>query len=505
MQTDEIPSNTIEPQTLQNLKLPDSVNTAVFTLNRSLPSGAGLLLAGSPDGIYPATRADGTLGNESEICFRSGSNEANEDSPALFEPLPENPHRLRVKPEGLRIMSKYRLKNAAAELLPEFRVHHCSYRLLPGAYKVGIYRRADGKSASYGNLMRCESVHVCPVCSEYETQKSRHKLQIGVDNWIAAGGGVVMITRTSQHTAADALQVTLSRQLDALRRMKGTRAYNALALRFGIVHTVRNLEATWGVLNGWHPHTHELLFLERALKPHDLADLEQLLNQLWRSYLAKVGAFADVEHGFKMSANRAAIADYVSKQGFNSVSAPEGNLAAEMALGKTKRGRVAGRFTPFQLLIVYARGKSTPEGKLAGQLFREYGLATKGRSHLHWSKGAQEALGISEASLQAAMEAAMERVPAYAALPLPVWKWIRERGLQGEILALVLENEYREGFEDALRRLGAEFDGDLEPEPGFMPGSLIVREAPESHNSGSDLAPERRRQLRLIYPPPVHW
>jgi hypothetical protein len=172
-----------------------------------------------------------------------------------------------------------------------------------------------------------------------------------------------------------------------------------------------------------------------------------------------------------------------------------------MSLGKTKRGRLSGRFTPFQLLIGYAREKDTPDGKRAGALFREYAFATKGRSHLHWSKGAQDALGISEQAMEAAMEAAMERVEAYAELPLPLWKWIRERGLQGEVLALAVQFEYREGFEDALRRLGAEIqDGDLIPEPGFIPGIVPELVKPPEPPAAAPL-----RQPRLIYPPPVRW
>src|SRR5205085_2664419 len=46
----------------------------------------------------------------------------------------------------------------------------------------------------------------------------------------------------------------------ALSRAKGTRRARELAVRAGIVGAIRSLEVTHGEINGWHPHTHELLF-----------------------------------------------------------------------------------------------------------------------------------------------------------------------------------------------------------------------------------------------------
>jgi hypothetical protein len=269
----------------------------------------------------------------------------------------------------------------------------------PGA---AVYRAPGGEAAEFADVHTCGSVWHCPICAAKITNSRREELQAAIAAWAERGGEVYLVTRTFSHEKhgrelssddgdAPGLMQLMSK---ALSRAKGTRRALALAERAGVVGTIRALEVTHGEMNGWHPHTHELVFA----RPGELGRLRTLRNGWIRELMKRgiagmrAGMTKDEKaeqlrylrrHALTVQGGRFA-AEYVAKFGMEPRTESGGRhgLASEVARGHVKAGqRFSGR-TPFGLLQLYVE-----EGdKRAGMLFREYALAFMGRRQLYWGE-----------------------------------------------------------------------------------------------------------------------
>lgn len=159
--------------------------------------------------------------------------------------------------------------------------------------------------------------------------------------------------------------------------------------RTGFKGAVRALETTYGE-NGWHPHTHELLFL-KGDDEQILSELEAL-RQYWTSAVMKAGLGQCNQHGFTVG-NADEAAAYVSKFG-DIEPAPRWDTAREMTRQHSKIARKKGR-TPFAILFDAMNG----DGE-AKALFREYAEQFKGKRQLYYTPGLRDALGLGEVSDQ---------------------------------------------------------------------------------------------------------
>jgi len=191
-----------------------------------------------------------------------------------------------------------------------------------------------------------------------------------------AGGSVLLMTLTVPHSREDEPFSLLARLLKAYRAFgQGKRAWTALLP--GVVGSVRALEVTHGMANGWHPHLHVLVFLEGEAHPKKWAPvlLEQWAKVTKRHKLGEVNG-----HGLRLDDGSQA-AKYASKWG----------LEDELTKAHIKQGRKGGNRTPWALLADYTEGD-----KHAGHLFREFFLAFKGKSQLQWSRGLRAHFGLNQ-------------------------------------------------------------------------------------------------------------
>lgn len=257
-----------------------------------------------------------------------------------------------------------------AKEIQQERVCYCCRQRAPFVGKIAINRSPDGR-ASYSGLYHCASIWACPVCAAAITEKRRRAVSELIRAAKLRGYGVALATYTLRHHKGDRLIDLLVMLLQAYRMMKSggsvTRSHGwaGFAYEHGWAGSIRCLEVTYGD-NGWHVHIHELVFFSPDVAALvNLDTVQSDLADLWIAALRKCGGSADVQHGVKVQDGNAAD-KYVAKWG----------LEHELTKAPTKRAGLDGR-TPHQLLDDFGQGD-----KQAGELFREYAAAFKGRAQL---------------------------------------------------------------------------------------------------------------------------
>ena len=329
--------------------------------------------------------------------------------------------------------ARFQLQRAAQGLLPGQRVAHCQ-RSTMSASGVAVYRSEEG--ASYGNLATCGSVWHCPICAAKVTEARRQELQDAINVWAKRGGEVFLMSLTFPHQDHQRLADNLSAFAEALKRFKNSRAYKGTMKEIGAPGSIRALEVTHGS-NGWHPHTHDLVFAERgqleklrtlqlvwieALIRADLADRSQTNDMMRAAFDVQNGDYA---------------AEYVAKFGHEASNASKvltqntWGASHEMTKSHAKVGKRLGGRTPFTLLADFIKGD-----KASGDLFVEFGLHFKGKRQLFWSPKLRKALELTEAE-RSDLEIAAEPLPdreLVTVLSQEQWKLILSRNARFEVL-----------------------------------------------------------------------
>lgn len=273
-------------------------------------------------------------------------------------------------------VERFALQSVARSILPKSRTAACLRNRLKGAPAVGVkYSKARAR-ASYCNLQTCGSVWSCPCCAAKISEHRRAELTALVKAHRAAGGVVLLATRTFAHTAFDSLAGLLAGLKVAEDKYRSGAPAKRLREAFGIVGTVRSVECTYGQ-HGWHPHIHELVFL-RADVDHDA--LRAAMYSRWHSACTRAGLPLPSEaHGVDVRDGTYA-AQYAAKWG----------LEHELTKWHSKKGRGAS-LTPFDLLRV-ALETHSDEARAgactaARSLFSEYATCFKGKRQLVYSPG----------------------------------------------------------------------------------------------------------------------
>ncbi len=241
----------------------------------------------------------------------------------------------------------------------------------------------------------CASVWACPHCSSKISESRKNSVEQLLDKHIKDFGnpadnhrdkinnsGIFLATLTLPHTLNQPLGDVL-KVLQKAKKLFKQRGYFKSLKRNFLVGNVDSLEITYGK-NGWHPHYHILLLMNtHTLLPNSKinlmsADYKKALFESWQKCVsdASDGMFQINKFGTDIRDGSFA-AGYVSKWG----------LQHELTKGHVSKKGKQGSITPFQML--------EPENKDKYKtLFREYYLATKGKSQLRASKGLWDLYGI---------------------------------------------------------------------------------------------------------------
>jgi hypothetical protein len=348
----------------------------------------------------------------------------------------------------------------------QFRVAMC-HRGTDGA-PPAIKRSPDRMHARYAGLQSCGSVWHCPICAPKVAAGRRDEMNEAIAAHLKSGGDVYLATYTLQHDAekfgAGKLADELGALAKALSALKGSRAYRDLLGQVEALGTIRALEVTFGEMNGWHCHTHELIFAGRGqlellrgirdlwaaqlvkrdlagLKPGDIGEERQqkLLALLERCFVVEPGDKA---------------AQYVAKFGREpETERGAWGIASEMTRGHLKRGRSGavdegqpqrcGHVSPWGLLNDYVDGDAR-----SGVLWREFAIAFQGRRQLFWSRDLRKHFfGIVERSDEELAAEPDKRCSEYVcSLPGGQWATVLEHNARHELLRVAAE-----GGADAVR------------------------------------------------------
>ena len=331
------------------------------------------------------------------------------------------------------------LQSHAGYLMPNYSVAFCLKSIIHGYSGVDVLYSPSSQTAHFGGLMRCKSAWMCPCCASNITEARRKEMMIALKKAKSLGYKMVMVTYTFSHHRGDVLKSMMTKLSKAFGRYKSGRQSQVLKVRHGVVGTIKALEVTHSLMNGWHPHIHELVILQGD------ADVQAFANDAstnWQHSAAMSGLDMD-EHGFNLVECDEWIAEYVAKYGIepskNTVEAHDNgwNESTELTKWHMKNSKASScsergykeHITPFGLLKYSSRGDVQ-----AGALFVEYALAFKGLKQLHWSKGLKELFAIEEKTDEEIIDEQEDDVITMVHLSRDDWKIIVGNDCRGELL-----------------------------------------------------------------------
>lgn len=324
---------------------------------------------------------------------------------------------------------RFWLQSQARALLPGERVAECMRTISPGLPAVEIMHSPRNKTAYYRNLAQCSSVWCCPVCAARITAQRQKELTEVLAAALQQGLTPVMITYTLRHNVGHKLDDLLSGLLEAFRAFKSGREFQRIRDEFGWVGSVRTLEVTHGD-NGWHPHIHELVFLELPAGVDPAPGLRSWVTDRWLRVLAKQGFDASWAYGVDVKTANSAIAEYVAKYGHEPLYDRPWGVESEISRAPVKVASHDGR-TAFKLLEDFGMGD-----KQAGALFIEYASVFKGRNQLVWSRGLRDRLKLPDVLDDDALPIDQPEAWVLAYLTKAEWAVILKNDERGKLLVV---------------------------------------------------------------------
>ena len=318
------------------------------------------------------------------------------------------------------------------------------------APNVDVVLRSGGGEparAYYRGLAHCGSVWACPVCSN----KIRVKRAKEIQQLVEAHGQArtLMLSLTVRHGMGDELASIVRGITLAWAKVQQGSEWRDLLGAHGARGFIRALETTYGA-NGWHPHFHMVVFLDRSLEVDEVEALREALSVRWRQKVRLVLGSKhqpDDEHGCDLRPLHAA--EYIAKMGL------------ELTDPFTKEGRGGSR-TPWQVAtdavsaLDQRDAKVRSKGRQDAKLWTTYTTAMKGRKMLNYTRFVQDLrrqLGLVEKSdkeLSSEVEGQEADEDVQEVLVAQIdrleWRAVRcVRGARGQLLDLVERGHREEG------------------------------------------------------------
>jgi len=302
--------------------------------------------------------------------------------------------------------ARYHLNKVIADIMQDDSIGErmllCGRRPVPCKKALVVYDR-EADRLYRKNLMSCNLVWACPVCSARITGKRRAELSEVLGQW---QGSVIMGAFTVGHHAGDSL-AEIKKIIDgACRSLLSGRAGQAVKHETGIIGTIQANEVTWSMDNGWHPHRHVLFVADRFLSKDELARFTDHITTRFRGQVEKHhGYTGDRAVHITVGKDRNELLDYFFKWG----------VADELLAFQVKGSRDKTHLTPFELADRFgAFGEHRDR-----LLFREYISVFRGSRRASYSRGLKALLGIAEKTDQALLaEVEAVQVLPVEALPL---------------------------------------------------------------------------------------
>lgn len=258
------------------------------------------------------------------------------------------------------------------------RFHNClSASRDKQSLNISIMSNADQK-CNYAGLQTCGSRSACTCCSSRLCEISRQDIMKASTQHLNNGGGFALMTLTIPHKLSDKLDDLIRLGTEARKIFNQNDSVKRIYKEMGRIGYIRAFEDKHGA-NGWHPHNHFLIYLDKALTEKKRISIQARLLKHWQSACISVGLPCPNEHGldFMSCTDPLKASDYVIKDSF------------EITYSSTKSSKT-GSINAFELLSYepYQFGSRRA-------LWREYYLATKGKARITWSRGLKARFGIN--------------------------------------------------------------------------------------------------------------
>jgi hypothetical protein len=285
---------------------------------------------------------------------------------------------------------RFSIQRAARSVIGNYdhRLMGCCVRQHPMAGAVEVWRDPATNSAHFRGLEQCSRVWTCPVCAQRITRERRKELTYALAAAKLKGWAPVLMTFTLRHTRDDTLESLIDGLGAAVRRFKSGREYQDFKSEWRIQGGIKALEVTYGE-NGWHPHVHEIVFLDFKANSRSMDGMKRWAADLWLAALGQEGFSASYEHGLDIRTADSDVADYVAKWGHEPRELAWG-VENEIAGAPNKKAHFDG-LTPFQLLECVGNGDAQ-----ARMLFQEYASVMQGKRQLVWTRGLRAALEMPD-------------------------------------------------------------------------------------------------------------
>ena len=294
-----------------------------------------------------------------------------------------------------------------------------------GGVEVNLLQKAG--RAFYKGLQTCGSVWTCPICGNKIQEIRRQEIAHGMKYFYGQGKQAVMITFTFPHEKNQLLKTLLDQFKEALKLLRKGGTFSRKCKSFGYEGLIRSLEITHGQ-KGWHPHTHELWFVDANLCEEDF---KKFILAKWFDACNQAGLIAEnkekafLEHSIDVRFN-CSTSDYLAK--FDDSN--NWGIDREMAKASSKKGKKAGRH-PFAL---------ADENEDA--LFLEYTKAIKGTAQIYWSPGLKKTVNIEELTDKEASELeGDDELKIVGMIPKRLWYTVTKKELRAKVLDLTEDNK----------------------------------------------------------------
>ncbi len=301
------------------------------------------------------------------------------------------------------ITERYMLLSSVRSLMPLSRQAKC-HRLTRGC-DISVLKNTEFNSVKFSGVQTCGSVWSCPICAAKISERRKIEVVSAIEQHLQNQGHLYFLTLTFRHTKEQSLAENLKKQAKALKYFRDSRPYKDIYKKhIGYLGLIRAKEVTWGMSNGWHPHTHEIIF---AQNKKSFQSIKRILFPAWSKACVKAGLLPpsyarglDIRGGDKAG-------DYVNKFGSE--------------LTKTHFKKAKGdRYSPFDLLRSYFY----EDNKLHGAKFVEFAEHFQGSRQLYWTNGLKAKFYINDKNDQELAEEHQEPHTHIADIKLNQWRAI---------------------------------------------------------------------------------
>lgn len=304
---------------------------------------------------------------------------------------------------------------------------------LTGSQVAVLLSSKHGK-AFFDGLQTCGNVWTCPVCAAKVQERRRLEIAEAMEHFYQVGSRqAVMVTFTFPHKKLMKLKDLLTKQAEGFTFLRKGKQWDKFKSKNAFEGLIRSLEVTYGV-NGWHPHTHELWFINREI---DEFSFTEFVKEKWKRACIKSGlldendakqlkAFEQYAVDIKFNCKAS---DYLAKVDHKDNLKSYWGADREIAKASSKNKKQGKGMHPFQLAI---------DNKY--DLFIEYVNAIKGKAQLFWSRGLKSKVGIDDKTDEELSELKDDESEIIIMISKPDWFVIRQKEKRAQVLNFA-ENE----------------------------------------------------------------